>query len=443
MNMKRHLNILLAMSPVVLAVALLSCSGPKERKAWNDSDKELASVILRDRTLDVVDSMGHALLSKGYNAGSGYNQTWIRDFNTFIEAALEVVEPADVRKALSYFFLMQQENGEILDGYVPEDEFGWVDDHTYASPAAPGFTGFKNTVETDQETSLVQAVRKYVEITGDRAFLSADMAGKTVLKRLEEALDYLMREKLDPGYRLLTGALTADWGDVENDPVNCVDIGPGSTVTVDIYDNAMMVIALRDMAFLDKEGSERWESLRSDFEKNIRKHLWDPGEGRYIPHLYPEGKPSEVYFDEDLIYYHGGTAIAIEAVLLTKDEIRKVNEDMMANVKASGMPSIGLTVYPTYPEGFFPGEMKDPFNYQNGGDWTWFGGRMIQQLIENGFVAEAYQEIRPMLDRVIVNGDFYEWYGPGNVPSGSAEFKGSAGVLCKAIKLLKEWAASL
>ena len=426
----------------VFAVALFSCSGPREKRAWNDADKELASAILNDRTLDVVDSMGHALLRKGYNAGSGYNQTWIRDFNTFIEAVLDVVEPADVRDALSKFFLMQQDNGEILDGYVPDEEFEWDDDHTYTSSAAPGLTGFKNTVETDQETSLVQAVRKYVERTGDRDFLSADMAGKTVLERLKEAIDYLMREKLDPGSQLLTGALTSDWGDVENDPVNCVDIGPGSTVTVDVYDNAMMVIALRDLAFLDPAGKDRWDAMRLSFEKNIRKWLWDAKQQRFVPHLYPEGKPSDVDFDESLIYYHGGTAVAIEACLLSKDEIRKVNEDMLANVKASGMPSIGLTVYPTYPPGFFPGGMSNAFNYQNGGDWTWFGGRMIQQLILNGFEAEAYQEIRPMLDRVIVNGDFYEWYGPGGVPSGSAAFKGSAGVLCKAIKLLKEYASN-
>lgn len=45
-----------------------------------------------------------------------------------------------------------------------------------------------------------------------------------------------------------------------------------------------------------------------------------------------------------------------------------------------------------------------------------------------------------MPDRVIVNGDFYEWYGPGNVPSGSAAFKGAAGVLCKAIGLMRSWA---
>ena len=116
---------------------------------------------------------------------------------------------------------------------------------------------------------------------------------------------------------------------------------------------------------------------------------------------------------------------------------------MLENVRLSGMPSIGLTMYPTYPHNFFPYNcgMKYPFNYQNGGDWTWFGGRMIQQLVRYGLVAEAYQEVRPMIDRVIVNGDFYEWYGRGNTPKGSPGYKGSAGVLCKAIEMLRQWAA--
>jgi len=45
-----------------------------------------------------------------------------------------------------------------------------------------------------------------------------------------------------------------------------------------------------------------------------------------------------------------------------------------------------------------------------------------------------------MIERVIKNKGFYEWYGQGGVPSGSGHFKGSAGVLCKAIEMLREWA---
>ena len=44
-----------------------------------------------------------------------------------------------------------------------------------------------------------------------------------------------------------------------------------------------------------------------------------------------------------------------------------------------------------------------------------------------------------MIDRVVKNNGFFEWYGQGNVPSGSGSFKGSAGVLVKAIEMFREW----
>ncbi len=430
-----------------LLVAILTVSCGRPAKTWNDSEKELAKAILEDQTLAIVDSMGRSLLLKGYNAGTSYSQVWIRDFNTFIETVLEVVDPDEVKNALKYFFLLQQPNGEILDGYMPKESFPWGSRYEppYYNDADAIHIGFKNTVETDQETSLIQAVRKYVEKTGNTAFLKEELAGESVYARLSKAVDYLIKEKYNPDYGLLTGALTCDWGDVDNIPGQYVDFGPESTTTIDIYDNAMLVIALRDLEFLSDNAAEqaRWRDLRGKFEKNVRRFLWDSKNKRFITHIYPEGKPECLDFDESQIYYHGGTAVAIEAGLLSQNEIVKVNADMLQNVRKSGMPSIGLTVYPTYPAGFFPDEMSEPFIYQNGGDWTWFGGRMIQQLIRSGFVAEAYQEIRPMIDRVIVNGDFYEWYGQGCVPRGSAAFKGSAGVLCKAIGMLQEWAESI
>jgi len=84
-----------------------------------------------------------------------------------------------------------------------------------------------------------------------------------------------------------------------------------------------------------------------------------------------------------------------------------------------------------------------PYGYQNGGDWTWFGGRMIQQLIKNGFVKEAYEQIEPMTKRVLVNDGFYEWYTVDNEPEGSGTFRGSAGVLYSAIELFRDWAQKI
>jgi len=97
-------------------------------------------------------------------------------------------------------------------------------------------------------------------------------------------------------------------------------------------------------------------------------------------------------------------------------------------------------VYPPYPLGFFKNPSMKPFSYQNGGDWTWFGGRMIQQLILKGYVRQAYEELLPMVERVRKNKGFFEWYTVQNEPRGSGTFRGSAGVLGRAIEMILHWA---
>ena len=417
------------------SVAFLSCT-------TTNPQQQLAETILNDTTLHQVDSMARSIISQGFNAGSGYSQIWARDMNTFIEVACEETNQTDIRNAILLFFALQQPNDEMIDGYVLKPDFTWYDNHPYYADAAPDHVGFKNTVETDQESSLIQIVGKYIRKTGDTSILREDVAGRTVLERMDDMVDYLMRERYSEQYGLLFGAMTADWGDVQpNDDFGC-DMNELSSRAIDVYDNAMFLIALDYLQEMTDDASllKKWKGIREQIAQHVRKHLWDAERKKFIPHLYIDPSPIPAGFDENQIHYHGGTAVAIEAGLLSKEEIAMVNAQMLENVRLSGMPSIGLTLYPTYPEGFFRGGMAKPYVYQNGGDWTWFGGRMIQQLVANGFVEEAYDEIRPMIDRVIKNQGFFEWYGMGGVPSGSGHFKGSAGVLAKAIEMMNDWA---
>ena len=417
------------------SVAFLSCT-------TTNPQQQLAETILNDTTLHQVDSMARSIISQGFNAGSGYSQIWARDMNTFIEVACEETNQTDIRNAILLFFALQQPNDEMIDGYVLKPDFTWYDNHPYYADAAPDHVGFKNTVETDQESSLIQIVGKYIRKTGDTSILREDVAGRTVLERMDDMVDYLMRERYSEQYGLLFGAMTADWGDVQpNDDFGC-DMNELSSRAIDVYDNAMFLIALDYLQEMTDDASllKKWKGIREQIAQHVRKHLWDAERKKFIPHLYIDPSPIPAGFDENQIHYHGGTAVAIEAGLLSKEEIAVVNAQMLENVRLSGMPSIGLTLYPTYPEGFFRGGMAKPYVYQNGGDWTWFGGRMIQQVVANGFVEEAYDEIRPMIDRVIKNQGFFEWYGMGGVPSGSGHFKGSAGVLAKAIEMMNDWA---
>ena len=151
------------------------------------SDRELAAKILADDNLQQVDSMARQLMKKGFYAGSGYQMVWSRDLNTFIELSCEEYDQSVIRENLLMFFHFQQENGEMLDGYVPKEAFAWGDPHPYESQSAPGHVGFKNTVETDQETSLIQAIYKYVSKTNDATILNEEVAGRTVSGSLDPA----------------------------------------------------------------------------------------------------------------------------------------------------------------------------------------------------------------------------------------------------------------
>ncbi len=428
------------MKAIIIAISLIigvSVQG------YSQQDQKLAARILADKKLDTVYAKATALLSKGFNAGDGYPQVWIRDFNTFIETSCKVYNHDSIRTNLLTFLRLQQPNGEIVDGYVLKGHVTWNDPNIYTSPYDSTHVGFKNTVETDQETSLIQAIAKYIRVTGDRSILKEMIAGKTALQRLELSIAYLLKNRYSNKYHLLTGATTQDWGDVQIEGGATVDIDKNTHWAIDIYDNAMLVIALNDMiGFYDQEqGQHHWRQLKVTTINSIRKYLWKSKKHKFIPHLYLDKSPFPANFHEDKIYFHGGSAIAIEAGILSKNEIRLVNQDMLRNVKLSGAPSIGLTLYPVYPEGIYKGSTASKqYIYQNGGDWTWFGARMIQQLIRYGFIKEAYEELQPMVNRTIKDKGFYEWYSVNGKPNGSASFKGSAGVLANAIDQLKKWA---
>lgn len=379
------------------------------------------------------------VLKTGFNAGDVYGEVWIRDYNTFIELSAEVFETDVLKENLLVFFRMQGDDGNIIDGFIPADKAGAGYDYIF-SELDPRYAGHKNTVETDQESSLVQAVYKYVQATGDLSILEEQVGEKTVGARLEWSMDFLMNHRFNERYGLLWGATTADWGDVQPEHEWGVYLTDDTHYAIDIYDNAMFLIALENLMELLPATIEKLQPVHRQIFDNCRKHLWDEINQKFIPHIYLDGSPFPDDFDENEIYYHGGTAIAIEAGLLSKEEIKTSIGKMVENVIASGAGSIGLTMYPPYPEGFFKNKSMYPYGYQNGGDWTWFGGRMIQQLIRNCFVKEAYVHIQPMVKRVKDNHGFFEWYTVNNEPKGSGTFRGEAGVLWKAIQLFEEFA---
>jgi hypothetical protein len=418
---------------LVLVVCFLSaCSA-------DDPSNNLARDILTNADFKYVVAKAKEIVQSGLNAGDGYNEVWIRDFNTFMRLACDVHPPEMVRENLLVFFRLQGDDGNIIDGFVSKERAN-VDYDYMTSELEPRYIGHKNSVETDQEASLLQATYTYIDKTADNDLLRLDVGGKTVAQRMEDALDFLMQHRFSKQYGLIFGATTVDWGDVQPEDAWGVDLSDSTHYAIDIYDNAMLIIAITNFVEMLPGKARKWLPVRDKIAQNVREHLWDDREHKFIPHIYLAGSPFPTDFAEGQIFYHGGTAVAIAAGLLTRREIEKSLNQMVENVERAGASSIGLTVYPAYPTGFFKNPAMVAYGYQNGGDWTWFGGRMIQQLIKNDFIAAAYQQMQPMTKRVEMNEGFYEWYTLDNQPQGSGTYRGSAGVLYDAIQQLYLWA---
>jgi len=420
----------------VFGLFLMACATQKEEKV-------LAKKILTNEQFNEVKKRALAVVKTGFNAGDGYREVWIRDYNTFIELSAEVYPAAELKENLLVFFRMQGEDGNIIDGFTPAEKITNEETDFSYSELEPRYAGHKNTVETDQETSLIQTVYKYIMTTGDRTILDVQIGEKKVAQRMEWAMQFLMDHRFSLEYGLIWGATTADWGDVQPEHGWGVDIDGNTHKAIDIYDNSMFIIALDNLMEMLPSTKNKWLPIRHKLAENSKKYLWDTQNQKFIPHIYLNGSPFPEDFNENEIYYFGGTAVAIEAGLLTEEEIKISINEMISRVRQAGAASIGLTLSPPYPDGFFVNKIMNPeYSYQNGGDWTWFGARMVQQLVNYGFVEDAYEQLVPMTDRVVKNNGFYEWYTVDNKPKGSGTFRGSAGVLYIAILKLEDWANS-
>ena len=419
----------------MLVLLMFACTTPVKNAAGSD----LSAKIKSNEYFPLVKAKALEIMKTGFNAGDGYREVWIRDYNTFIELAAQVFPKEELKENLLVFCRMQGEDGNIIDGFTPAEKIGKGETDFSYSKLEPRYAAHKNTVETDQESSMVQAVYKYIQLTGDSSILTEKVGDKTVAERLEWSMDFLMQNRFNQQYGLVIGATTADWGDVQPEHGWGVDLDNNTHKAIDIYDNAMFVIALNNLTEMLPATQTKWNPIKESIAQNCRKYLRDNEKKKFIPHIYLEnGSPFPADFNEKEIYYFGGTAIAIEAGLLNKEEIKISLDEMVKRVKQAGAGSIGLTLYPPYPAGYFANKIMNPeYSYQNGGDWTWFGGRMIQQLIKYGFVQEAYEQVQPMVKRVIDNKGFYEWYSVDNKPRGSGTFRGEAGVLYTAIVMFE------
>jgi hypothetical protein len=363
----------------------------------------------------------------GFAPGTDYPMVWIRDTATFIPYAKKFYPFDAVARGVELFLHHQSPNGEVAD---------WVD--------ISGNTD-KNTVETDQESSLVLAA--YEIGLNSPQWYKKTINGKTVFQRLEMALEWVWKNKRRPGGSLIISGFTADWGDNENTfpDQRATKLSDRSTMVHSIYTNAMYIRAIQRFIRILKTVSppgindkiKTWTQRLDTLKSGCMKQLYLKDRGYFISHIVADKNhpDKEKYFklEKDMLAV-GGNAEAILAGLMTRNMIRQFLDVLEKKRKKLKLNSISFTLLPPYPEGFFPHHLLSrPWSYQNGGQWDWIGARVVKGLFLNGFKKEAEKYLLEIVEKNLSRFSINEWEDRSGNPQGADFYVGAAGIIGEAI----------
>jgi hypothetical protein len=379
--------------------------------------RKLIRITLRR---DEVEWTGKTGKISGFRAGSGYPQIWLRDAATIIPASRYYYPESFLTSWLEEHLAFQKSNGSLED---------WID--------AQGRTD-KNTVETDQEASAVQSAYQVFLLKGPD-WLRKEIAGEAIIDRLEESLLFLFNERFSEKYGLIRGAHTADWGDVEMEDADqrAIYVNENTHWTVDIYDQSMCFEACQELAEMfaslgSQKKADYWREKAEAIKKKTNEWLWQEDKGFYKVHIHLDSLRHD--FDEDTMFAMGGNAQAILSGLTDVNKAGRIIEQALERQQQFNVSTLSGSLLPPYPAGLFKHPALDePFEYQNGGQWDWFGGRLIYAMFENGSSLKAKEKILEIIKKNIDNAGLYEWDTREGTGRGSDYYGGSAGSLAKAL----------
>jgi hypothetical protein len=405
--------------PAQSADALTGTANTDFRSSVRELQAELG-LIKATLARNKVEFPGRTGPISGFAAGSAYPQIWLRDAATILPASRLFYDAPFLSSWLVEHLAFQKKNGALED---------WIDSRGKSD---------KNTVETDQETSAVRAAAEIVRVLGPE-WLQTTIGGETVLCRLERALRWVVDNRFDRERGLVKGAHTADWGDVEmNWPdQRAIYADAGTHWTCDIYDQAQFhgaAIALAGM--LDGAGAAaraaEWRERAAGVKSAANRWLWQAGRGFFRVHIHIDALKHG--FDEDAMFPMGGNAEAALAGLASDEQCGRIFAAALDRQREYKISTISGGLLPPYPKGTFKHPMvDDPYEYQNGGQWDWFGAKLVKAMFDRGSARTARAKLVEIAAKNSANKGLYEWDTPDGQGRGSAFYSGSAGSLALAL----------
>ncbi len=374
---------------------------------------------------------------RGFGAGASYPQLWIRDSTTLLPVA-RYTEPRErLFTWLVEHLAHQGRDGRLYDWIAQGEPKTFAADAPLVRDLRKGplaMSGDRNTAELDQESSAALAASQLYAITGDASWLQRDLEGIAVVERLEHAMAYLAAHR-DRGTGLLVGPLTADWGDVTTrygDQRAIYDDGQPPRVAA-LYPNASFVAAARAMVELTRASGRDasamvWQRLADESQRALDAALWDEAAGHYRMHVAVAGEVPAPRFAM------GGNAAAALLGVATPERTCRILAAAEQKRLAGGLSTIAAAIVPPFDAGTFVHPiLREPWTYQNGGQWDWFAGRLVTAAFRSGCAEEARAALDRIAERTRRAGGLYEWYDRDDRGRGSARYAGTAAALGQAV----------
>jgi hypothetical protein len=251
-------------------------------------------------------------------------------------------------------------------------------------------------------------------------------------------MDALVRDRTDSKTGLIWSGLTADWGDVS--PVypdqRAIYLDAKTPRTLSLYSNAMAWAALDCLASLDgpKARQDALAARAAKLKGRIRSGFWMKGRGFFRIRLPLDAVPGG-FGDDDTRFALGGNALAALFGVADDAEADSIFDAAERLRTANRFSTVSTTLIPPYPSGVFQHPaMREPFQYQNGGQWDWFGAALVLAEFERGRSEQARAHLDQIAARVLSAGPgLHEWYAQDGSPKGSAAYAASAAAIHNAI----------
>ena len=379
---------------------------------------------------------------KAFGAGTRYPQVWLRDSSTLVPLVRYLYPAEHLTSWIEEHLANQGPDGGLDDWIAAGPASAFVADAPRAREVhragAAVLTADKNTVEADQESSAVRGVCQAYAATGDRAWLGKSVGGVRVLDRADRALGYLLAQRFDARLGLVTSGFSADWGDVS--PVHpdqrAIYLDDRTPLVAGLYTNGLFAEAARCLGELhqavgDAAGAARWTDAAAGVAAAANRHLWQEARGFYRMHR-PLARTG--LSDDSHIFPMGGNAAALLAGVVDRRRATRILATAEARRRRYAVSTIAGTLLPPYPAGFFAHPiLREPWSYQNGGQWDWFGARLVLAAFQHGESAMARRWLGELARKAERSRGLYEWHTRTGEGRGSAAYAGSAGVLAAAL----------